>query len=52
MNNVSYELKEGNGYIKEFYNGQLTFEGNIKNGEKTEKVINISEILYYLRVNI
>ena len=33
-----YELKEGNGYIKEFYeNGCLSFEGEIKNGKKDGK---------------
>ena len=33
-----FELKEGNGYIKEFHeNGCLAFEGEIKNGEKNGK---------------
>ena len=33
-----FELKEGNGYIKEFHeNGCLAFEGEIRNGEKNGK---------------
>ena len=37
-NNVVYELKEGNGYVKEYYpNGNILFEGEYLNGEKMEK---------------
>ena len=33
-----YELKEGNGYIKDFHeNGCLSYEGEIKNGKKDGK---------------
>ena len=33
-----YEIKSGNGYIKEFHeNGCISFEGDINNGEKTGK---------------
>ena len=33
-----YEIKNGNGYIKEFYeNGCLKYEGDIKEGKKKEK---------------
>ena len=34
-----YELKNGNGFVKEFddYDHDLLFEGEYKNGEKTER---------------
>ena len=37
--NIIYELKNGNGYIKEFYSkGKLLFEGEYKNGKKMENL--------------
>ena len=37
-NEVVYELKNGNGYVKEYYNeGELKFEGEYLNGEKNGK---------------
>ena len=37
-NNIVYELKEGNGYVKEYYyNGNIQFEGEYLNGEKNGK---------------
>ena len=37
-NNIVYELKEGEGFIKEFHeNGKLKFEGEYKNGKKNGK---------------
>ena len=42
MNNKVYELKNGGGYIKEYYhNGKLKFEGEYSNEKKTEKEKNI-----------
>ena len=34
--NIIYELKNGNGYVKEYdiYNNKLIYEGNYLNGEK------------------
>ena len=33
--NISYELKDGNGYLKEYYkDGQIKYEGNILKGKK------------------
>ena len=33
-NNIAYELKQGKGYIQEYYNyGSLSFEGEYLNGE-------------------
>ena len=38
--NEIYEIKEGKGYVKEFYSdGSLLFEGEYLNGEKTGKGI-------------
>ena len=38
MNNKVYELKNGEGYIKEYYNnGQLRFEGEYLNGKLNGK---------------
>ena len=43
--NVIYELKSGNGKIKEYYyNGKLKFEGDYINGERNGK---IKEYNYY-----
>ena len=45
-----YELKSGNGFIKQYYeNGCLFFEGEIKNGEKTGKgkIYDESELLIF-----
>ena len=33
VNNIIYELKEGKGFVKRFYRGNLVYEGNIVNGE-------------------
>ena len=39
-NNILYELKEGNGYIKEYdYKGRLIIEGEYLNGQLNGKVI-------------
>ena len=35
--NLIYELKEGKGFIKEYENGYLIFEGEYLNGEKNGK---------------
>ena len=38
-NNIIYELKDGQGFIKEYnYKGKLIFEGEYKNGKKNGKV--------------
>ena len=37
-NNIAFELKQGKGYVKEYYsNGSLCFEGESLNGEKNGK---------------
>ena len=36
-NNLIYEIKDGNGYIKEYYNDKLAYEGECKNGERNGK---------------
>ena len=42
MNNKVYELKNGKGYIKEYYwNGELEFEGEYLNVNGMEKEKNI-----------
>ena len=35
--NISFEIKEGKGYIKEYYNRELKFEGEYINGERNGK---------------
>ena len=36
--NVAFEIKDGNGYLKEYYDSSdLIFEGEYRNGEKNEK---------------
>ena len=38
MNNIVYELKNGNGYVKEYnFFGRLNFEGEYLNGLKNGK---------------
>ena len=34
FNKIVYELKNGNGLMKEYYNNKLAFEGKYKNGKK------------------
>ena len=34
---IEYEIKDGNGYIKEYYNDNLIYEGEYKNGERNGK---------------
>ena len=54
MNDIVYELKNGNGKVKEYnYNGKLFFEDEYLSGEKMEKEKYIIIIVYYfLKVNI
>ena len=36
--NIIYELKNGNGYVKEYNSeGELSFEGEFKNGKRNGK---------------
>ena len=37
MNNIIYELKDGKGLVKQYWNGQLIFEGEYLNGEMKGK---------------
>ena len=43
--NILYELKNGNGKIKEYENDVLIFEGEYLNGKKMEKEKNIIIIM-------
>ena len=46
-NNIVYELKDGRGLIKEYFNDKLKFEGEYKNGKrngKEKKIIGIMVI--------
>ena len=36
-NEIEYEIKDGNGKVKEYYNGKLKFEGEYLNGERNGK---------------
>ena len=46
MKDIIYELKNGNEYIKEYYdNGKLEFEGKYLNGKNIEKEKNIIKII-------
>ena len=39
--NIIYELKNGNGKVKEYYKGKLIFEGEYLNGEKWNGKANV-----------
>ena len=44
-----YEIKNGNGYIKEYYsNGILQFEGEYLNGEKNGNIKELNMIILIL----
>ena len=36
-NNKIYEIKNGKGFVKEYYDKKLIFEGHYKNGERNGK---------------
>ena len=48
--NIIYELKNGNGKIREYYSdGELEFEGEFLDGKKMEKGKNmVIEIVYFM----
>ena len=47
-NKPIYELKNGEGIVKEYYdNGNLKFEGEYKNGKKMVKEKNIMKKMVY-----
>ena len=48
-NNIVYELKNGNGYIKEYDGWKLKFEGGYLNGQKNgrgKKCNNYGKLIY------
>ena len=52
--NIEFEIKNGKGNIKEYYdNGKLQFKGEYKKGEKMEREKNIVALnIYNLKENI
>ena len=48
LNNIVYELNNGNGHIKQFWgNGKLNFEGEYLNGKRNGKGKEYDDIIMY-----